>query len=172
MNKLTFLMCSFAMILTSFATSALAFDDVTPAQAYERASTEPNVYILDVRTAAAWQWVGHPGGNASGDGAGLNGKVVSISYEIEKKGNLIVNPSFLSEVAEFFGDTPQVVLVTMCRSGSRSYKAAVLLEAAGYHVLNMAAGFEGGKDSYGYRTVNGWKVDGLPYNYSGKGYQD
>ena len=43
-------------------------------------------------------------------------------------------------------------------------------EEAGFaNVLNMATGFEGGKDALGYRTVNGWKVDGLPYNFNTEG---
>jgi len=172
MKRLTLLPCVVALLLGVSATSVLAFENVSPAQAYATASTDANVYILDVRTAAEWQWVGHPGADKAGEGAGLAGKVVNISYEIDQKGNLVVNPSFLSDVAEFFGNAPQVVLITMCRSGSRSAKAAALLEAAGYQAQNMVTGFEGDKDSFGYRTVNGWKVDGLPYNFSGTGYQD
>lgn len=37
----------------------------------------------------------------------------------------------------------------------------------------MLTGFEGSKDSRGYRTKNGWAIDGLPYAYSGAGaYED
>ena len=37
----------------------------------------------------------------------------------------------------------------------------------------MLTGFEGEKDDAGYRTISGWKVDGLPYNFSGIGnYKD
>jgi rhodanese-related sulfurtransferase len=170
MKKLTLLICAFTMMLAGFAAPVLAFDDVTPAQAYEMASTNPNVYILDVRTDSEWTWVGHPGVNAVGDGAGLEGKVVNISYEIEVKGNLVVNPCFLKDVDEVFEGNPDLVLITMCRSGGRSVAAANLLEPAGYQVLNMVTGFEGGKDTFGYRTVSGWKVDGMPYNFSGAGY--
>ena len=154
------------------ADPASAFDSVDPATAYAMATSNPKVFILDVRTPEEWLWVGHPGKNAAGEGAALDGKVVNISWEKEKKGALILNPSFLTDVAEAFADDPSIVLLLMCRSGKRSAAAAAALEAAGYSVLNVATGFEGAVDSRGYRTVNGWKVLGLPYTYSGAAYPD
>lgn len=154
------------------AVGAQAFENVIPAEAYTLATNDANVYILDVRTLAEWQWVGHPGKNKLGEGPALAGKVVNISYQIEKQGTMIINPSFLSEINEIFGNNPNAVLIAMCRSGQRSSAAAAVLEAAGYRALNMVTGFEGGADSSGYRTVNGWVNDGLPYTYSGAGYAD
>ncbi len=154
------------------AAGVQAFENVTPDEAFSRATTDANAYILDVRTLAEWQWVGHPGKNKLGEGAALDGKVVNVSYQIENKGTMIVNPSFLSEINEIFGNNPNAVLITMCRSGHRSSLAAAALEAAGYKALNMVTGFEGGSDASGYRTVNGWVNDGLPYTYSGAGYAD
>ena len=152
-----------------FAAPALAFEKVTPSQAYALATDDPNAYILDVRTAAEWQWVGHPGKNKAGDGAELEGKVVNVSWMIERKGAMIVNPSFLSDVDEIFQRQADVLLITLCRSGSRSTAAALRLEEAGYKVAEISVGFEGGTDQYGYRTVNGWKVEGWPYNFSATG---
>ncbi len=164
-----FLVMALVLILASVS-GAFAYQDVTPAEAYALATSNPNVYILDVRTIAEWTWVGHPGVNKPGDGAELEGKVVNISYEIDRHGELVVNPVFVLAVKKAFCDNPDAVLVTMCRSGSRSVKAAMALEEAGFaNVLNMATGFEGGKDALGYRTVNGWKVDGLPYNFNTEG---
>ncbi len=154
------------------AVGAQAFENITPAEAYTLAANDANAYILDVRTLAEWQWVGHPGKNKLGEGAALAGKVVNISYQIENKGAMIINPSFLNEINELFGSNPNAVLIAMCRSGQRSSAAAAVLEAAGYRALNMVTGFQGGSDSSGYRTVNGWVNDGLPYTYSGAGYAD
>ncbi len=155
------------------ASPALAFQDVTPIDAYAMATTDPGTYILDVRTISEWQWVGHPGKNKLGEGAALEGKVVNISYQIEKKGAMVLNPSFMNEINEIFGSGTDITLITMCRSGSRSVAAAQVLEAAGYNVKNMVTGFEGGSDSKGYRTKNGWAIDGLPYNFNGAaGYAD
>ncbi len=156
-----------------FALPAMAYEDVTTTDAYYMATTEANTYILDVRTSAEWDWVGHPGVNKLGDGAELEGKVINISYMIEYKGEFIINPSFLVDVQNMFPNPEEVTLITMCRSGGRSVAAAKALEAAGYLYLgNMLKGFEGSKDASGYRTLNGWKVDGLPYNYSGEAYHD
>jgi rhodanese-related sulfurtransferase len=62
-----------------------------------------------------------------------------------------------------------VILIMMCRSGNRSHNAGVLLEEAGYQVLNLLEGFQGKADARGYRTYNGWINSGLPYKYSGAG---
>jgi rhodanese-related sulfurtransferase len=171
MKKLILLL-AIAMLSTVFAGGALAFQDISPAAAYALSGSDANSYIVDVRTIAEWQWLGHPGINKTGEGSALDGKVVNISYKIEKKGATVINPSFLNEINELFSNSTDVTLIIMCRSGSRSKAAATLLEEAGYTVLNMVTGFEGGKDANGYRTVNGWANDGLPYNYSGAGYAD
>lgn len=163
---------SVAICCAVFATSTFAFENVTPSEAYELATTDANVYIIDVRTIAEWQWVGHPGTNKVDEGSDLDGKVVNISYKIDKKGAFVVNPSFINEINELFDNASNVTLISMCRSGSRSLAASALLEAAGYNALNMVTGFEGSKDVYGYRTINGWANDGLPYSYSGAGYAD
>jgi len=147
------------------ASPVYAVDNVSPADAYTLATTDPDVYILDVRTADEWVWVGHAGMNKMGYGAELSDKVVNISIMIVKAGEWVTNPSFLTDVAEMFEGTG-FTLITMCRSGDRSLKAAAKLEMNGYSVLNMLTGFEGKTDSDGYRTVNGWKVDGLPYRFS------
>jgi len=168
--KITFLF-GVLSAFSIFSTVAFAFGDLSAGDAYIMATTEPNTYILDVRTGAEWRWVGHPGENKLGEGAALAGKVVNIAYKIDFGGNLVVNPWFIKEVKKFFNGNPDVKLILMCRSGGRSAEAAALLEEHGfYNVFNMLHGFEGDKDERGYRTVNGWVIDGLPYSYSGRGY--
>jgi len=141
--------------------------DISTQQAYECATQDPNCYILDVRTAEEWIWVGHPGKNKLEEGAGLDGKVVNIPwYIVYQNGWPVLNPSFLTDVNQIFGGNPSVKLVTICRSGVRSVSAAVALIDAGYQAYNTLNGFEGQSDSRGYRTLNGWKIDGLPYTAS------
>ena len=58
----------------------------------------------------------------------------------------------------------------MCRSGSRSSKAADLLADLGYkRVISVIDGYEGDKAKEGkfkgQRVVNGWKNNGLPWSY-------
>ncbi len=61
-------------------------------------------------------------------------------------------------------------VILMCRSGSRSAKAAALLSKLGYtRVYSVVDGFEGDKSKEGakkgQRVVNGWKNAGLPWSY-------
>lgn len=154
--------------------------DVTPEEAlhmvtgggYEKLGPHEintNVFILDVRTAAEWTWVGHPGKNKLGEGEALEGKVVNIAYLLERNGENIFNNQFLVDVRKTFGKNPNVTLITMCRSGKRSKAAASILAAEGYDVYNMVTGFQGDRDSKGYRTVNGWAMEGLPFKASNAG---
>jgi rhodanese-related sulfurtransferase len=107
----------------------------------------------------------------------LDGHILNIAYEVYHEGYsksdvLIVNTQFVKDVERLLNK--DAAIITMCRSGVRSVRAALALEAAGFtNVYNMLTGFEGGTDNSGYRTKNSWKVDGLPYNYSGVGdYKD
>ena len=61
-------------------------------------------------------------------------------------------------------------VIVICRSGSRSSKAADLLTTLGYtKVYSIPEGYEGDKsklaESKGQRVVNGWKNAGLPWSY-------
>ena len=107
MKKLYSLIIGIAMAITA-ATTASAFDNLTPLEAYD-AVVETGAYILDVRTDAEFIWVGHP--NIA--------NVVNISYKIEKKGEFITNPSFVSDIDEIFGADKDTHIITMCRSGPR-----------------------------------------------------
>ena len=169
------------MVSSVLPITALAYEDIIPQVAFDLATHDPNAYILDVRTEAEWQWVGHPGPNKLGvadpkkleEGAGLLNEVVNISYEIEKGGGLVFNEKFIKHVNKAFRDKPNAILITICRSGVRSALAAAALDKAGYEgrVYNTTSGFEGSADPRGYRTVGGWVKDGLPYSYVGLGYK-
>ena len=168
---------SLSIFILAFASfSAQAFENVYPSEAYEMTTNDENTFIIDVRTEAEWTWVGHPGMNKSGDeyedGHELVGKVVNVSWMIIKKGSWVLNLSFLSDMDDIFPNKEDVTLITMCKSGTRSSKAASALEGEGYDVVNMVTGFEGGADDYGYRTISGWKVDGLPYRTSSPKFPD
>ncbi|GAB6192768.1 rhodanese-like domain-containing protein [Desulfocastanea catecholica] len=157
--------------------NAFGYEDVYPEDAADMVYYD-GAYILDVRTPQEWNWVGHPGVNRNGEGEYLDYEhVLNVPYEVYHEGYmkgdvLIVNNQFVKDVKRLLGK--DATIITMCRSGVRSVSAAIALEDAGFtDVYNMVTGFEGDKDYQGYRTVNGWKVVGLPYNYSGVGdYKD
>lgn len=157
-----------ALAILGAVTSASAYDNLTPSQAKEAVVTG-GAYILDVRTDAEFIWVGHPA-------LGVNdGQLVNVSYKIEKKGNFITNPSFITDIDGIFSGAKDTHIITMCRSGQRSVAAALDLEAAGYtNVSNMVDGFEGGsKDANGNRNVNGYKnIPGNKVHTSSVGADD
>lgn len=93
----------------------------------------------------------------------------------EKKKNfrLVPNSEFTLRVkalVESKGLSKDSPIVLICRSGSRSAKAAKILDAAGYkQVYTVVDGFEGDKakdgPNKGQRVVNGWKNAGRPWSY-------
>lgn len=164
------------LVFMAYTGTVFAYDDVTPSGAADMVEND-GAFILDVRTPQEWNWVGHPGINKIGEGPYLDGRVLNVAYEVYHEGYsngdvLIVNTQFVKDVKNLLDK--ETAVITMCRSGVRSVRAALALEEAGFkNVYNMLTGFEGSTDANGYRTVNGWKIDGLPYNYSGVGdYKD
>ncbi|MHB8790428.1 MAG: rhodanese-like domain-containing protein [Desulfobulbaceae bacterium] len=163
MKKMYALVFGTAMMLA--VTTASAYDNLTPDEAHD-AVMNGGAYILDVRTEAEFIWVGHP--NVP--------NVVNLPWKIENHGELITNPSFVSDANEIFETAKDAHVITMCRSGQRSVDAALALESAGFtNVSNMLKGFEGDvnkTEGLGYRTLNGWKNSGLPGHTSSVGAED
>lgn len=161
MKKNHMIGAALAMALSS--SGAFAYDNVTPTEAYNLATSDPDTIILDVRTRYEWGFVGHPAEDKTGLGAALDGKVVNVAFMVVDGEEMAPNKYFIDDVKKILAENPNAKFITMCRSGSRSAAAAEALEAAGIQVSNMLEGFEGGKDANGYRTVNGWKNSYLPY---------
>jgi len=168
-----------AVLLSSAAIAEYA-GDISPNEAFVRASTEANVYILDVRTGQEWRWVGHPGPNGLADskgkglafksGVALDGKVVNIAYLLDNgTGGLVSNSAFDTDVIGRFSTDD--ILLTLCRTGGRALNAAQQLGALGYTTYRIEHGFQGdandktkpGPDTL-YRDVNGWVNSKLPYS--------
>ena len=89
------------------------------------------------------------------------------SYDLE------MNPDFLSSFKEYAaerGISQDAPIILMCRSGSRSARAADLLADIGYtQVYSLVDGYEGDKAKdgphKGQRVVNGWRNSGLEWSY-------
>lgn len=131
---------------------------ISPEEAYEMIEDNDNAIILDVRTPEEITYLGTPGPNRAGDGSILFERVGAANY---------TGLSFMPDVIELVEDIKKPTIITICRSGSRSYKAALDLMAAGYtRVYSVSDGFEGDRNpetGTGYRDYNGWIVTGLPY---------
>ena len=92
------------------------------------------------------------------------------TYDLELNPDFL--PTFKAYAAEN-GVTPDTPIILMCRSGSRSARAADLLADIGYtQVYSLVAGFEGDKakdgPAKGQRTINGWRNAGLQWSYKEK----
>jgi len=130
--------------------------DIDVTETWRRLSENPDAVLIDVRTAAEWNFVGLP------DLSSLDKQVQrnewKASPEMER------NLDFERQV-EQAGVAKDAALFLLCRSGQRSRDAAISLTAAGYrNCFNVAGGFEGDKDAAGHRgTVGGWKFAGLPW---------
>jgi len=121
-----------------------------PSEAHALMQQVPGARLVDVRTQAEWEYVGHVPESAL------------IEWNSYPGGQR--NPAFLAQlqgkVAK--GDMPVMFL---CRSGARSHQAAQAAAQAGYSsAYNVLEGFEGDKDANGHRgSVGGWRFAGLPW---------
>ena len=110
----------------------------------------PGAKLVDVRTQAEWDYVGHVP------------ESVLMEWNTYPSGER--NPRFLEQLQARVAKTEAPVMF-LCRSGARSHHAAVAATQAGYpNSYNVLEGFEGEKDPHGHRgTVGGWRLAGLPW---------
>ncbi|MCZ6607439.1 MAG: rhodanese-like domain-containing protein [Alphaproteobacteria bacterium] len=131
--------------------------DISVEEAWRRLGDETSAVLVDVRTAAEWNFVGAP------DLSGIGKQAVRVSWQTLPK--MEKNAAFVEEVRAQTSDT-NASLLFLCRSGARSQAAAIAMTAAGYSkCFNVAGGFEGDLDGDRHRGVTGgWKAAGLPWS--------
>lgn len=123
---------------------------LTPKQAHAFLQARPEAVLIDCRTEMEFFYVGHPVG--------------AVHVPWHEPPDWEANPNFAGEVLQETGNRDKPVLL-ICRSGKRTLDAGKALEADGFtDVINVLSGFEGDLDDNFHRnTVNGWRVDGLPW---------
>src|SRR5258706_7550669 len=121
-----------------------------PLEARTLMQTVPGAKLVDVRTQAEWDYVGHVP------------ESVLIEWNTYPSGQR--KPRFVGQLPARVAKTEATVMV-LCRSGARSHHAAAAASQAGYpNSYNVLEGFEGEKDPHGHRgTVGGWRFAGLPW---------
>ena len=148
-------------------------------------NTVPYTYLIDVRTRAEYQFVGHP------IGAYLF-PYMFMTKELAKSGERygyqynVKNNSFIQEISKIVKKKDNLLII--CREGTRSALAAKDLMNAGFkNVFDIEDGFEGRefpyfKDSnrfkfyrqlakrnkihgFNHRRHYGWQYWGLPWTY-------
>ena len=122
---------------------------LTPAEAYELMRADPPAALVDVRSRAAWDFVGRVPG--------------AVEIEWKSYPGMAPNPAFLQQLT---AKVPkEATTMFLCRSGGRSHETATVATRAGYTAAyNVLEGFEGDRDGAGHRnTVSGWRAAGLPW---------
>jgi rhodanese-related sulfurtransferase len=155
-------------------------------EAYDMLNTVPDTYLIDVRTRAEYQFVGHPLNAYLFPymfwSSSLKKEDGRYEYDMSKK-----NRAFLKEIGKLFKKTDNLLILS--RDGTRSALAAKELLDAGFKkVYEVEDGFEGSEFpvfednhknkfyrqlakrnkiySFNHRRHYGWQWWGLPWTYA------
>jgi rhodanese-related sulfurtransferase len=125
--------------------------ELSPREAYAVLQTDADALLIDVRSEIEHLFVGHP--------------PEALSIPWSDAPDWEINPDFVAAVERVTQGRRDRPLLLLCRSGNRSACAAATLLDAGFtRVINIRHGFEGDLDDNNHRnTLNGWRVDGLPW---------
>ena len=121
--------------------------DVSPELAWAWVQAGEAV-LVDVRTDAEREWVGHVPG--------------AVALAWKQWPGMAMNSGFDSGIVA--ATAPDRKAVLLCRSGVRSVAAARRAAALGVQAYNILEGFEGDPDENGQRgRKGGWRLRGLPW---------
>jgi rhodanese-related sulfurtransferase len=127
----------------------MAINEITPQQAYELLTGDPDAVYIDVRTEREFS-NGHPQGAVN----------IPVAFPDPARG-MIMNPDFVKVVSANFPRSKK--LVVGCQAGPRSNAAAGFLQQAGFQdIANVIGGFGGMRDQMGNVIAPGWASSGLP----------
>ena len=132
---------------TKPTTSQSYAGDVTPQLAWAWVQSGDAV-LVDVRTDAEREWVGHVPG--------------AIAVPWKQWPGMVVNAAFDAGITQAAAGGHKLVL--LCRSGVRSIAAAKRATELGLEAYNILEGFEGDPDADAHRgRRGGWRFHGLPW---------
>lgn len=121
--------------------------DVSPALAWRWVQAGEAV-LVDVRTDAEREWVGHVPG--------------ALALAWKQWPGMVMNAAFDDGVQQAAVDGKKLVM--LCRSGVRSIAAARRATELGLEAYNILEGFEGDPDANAHRgRRGGWRFHGLPW---------
>ena len=121
----------------------------------------PNSILVDVRTKEEIEFVGFV------DSTKINAKTINLPWKTYPQ--MAVDEAFTDKlsalISEVFSSNPEEInLLFICRSGNRSFEAAMFMSDLGYQCHNITNGFEGSHNELGQRgKTNGWKAQNLPW---------
>jgi rhodanese-related sulfurtransferase len=127
----------------------MAVKDITPQQAHEFLTTNPDAVYIDVRSEREFT-NGHPAGAVN----------IPVAFPDPARG-MMMNADFVKVVEANFAHDKKIVVG--CQAGPRSNAAAGFLQQAGFtNISNMVGGFGGMRDPMGTVIAPGWASSGLP----------
>ncbi|MFO7461227.1 MAG: rhodanese-like domain-containing protein [Desulfatiglandales bacterium] len=153
-------------------------------EAYDMLNTVPDTYLIDIRSQAEYQFVGHPSKAYNFPYMFLTGQ---FNKDADKPGYMLTkNKAFLDQVGKAFKKTDNLLILG--RDGSISSQAAKELTGAGFkNVFDVEDGFEGPEfpffedpnrhkyyrqlakrnniHGFEHRRFYGWQAWGLPWTY-------
>jgi rhodanese-related sulfurtransferase len=153
-------------------------------EAYDMLNTVPDTYLIDIRTKAEYEYVGHPNNAYLFSYMLLTEKLVKNGDKYEYK--TVKNKDFISELGKAFKKTDNLMILS--RDGAMSAIAAKEISSAGFkNVYDIKDGFEGAEfpsyedadlqkyyrqlakrnkiEGYQQRRHYGWQWWGLPWTY-------
>jgi len=188
MKRLFFvLLVSFFCLTTFFQIPAQSQEPkgILCIEAYDMLNTVPDTYLIDIRTRAEYQFIGHPPMAHLFPYYFLTDQLVKEEegWEYQLTNN---SKSFVEEISKKFQKSNNLLII--CRDGTRSILAAKELIKAGFkNVYNVKDGFEGPPfpfyedqnkhkfyrqlairnkiPAYNHRRFYGWQWWGLAWTY-------
>ena len=154
-------------------------------EAYDMLNTVPDTYLIDVRTRAEYQYVGHPPMAYLFPYMFLTNKLAKVNEKFEYQLSQI-NKNFVEEISKAFKKTDNLLIIS--RDGTRSaFAANDLIDKGFIKVFDIVDGFEGPEfptfeddnrhkfyrqlakrnKIFGFlhRRHDGWQWWGLPWTY-------
>jgi rhodanese-related sulfurtransferase len=187
-NIFLFLMIAATGLLVFLMSGGSAYSQeikkILSIEAYDMLNTVPDTYLIDVRTKAEYQYVGHPYNSYLFPYMFLSDKLVKTGEKYEYKTSK--NKDFAAEITRAFKKTDNLLILS--RDGSISALAAREISSAGFkNVFDIKDGFEGSDfptfddqdlnkyyrqlakrnkvEGYQQRRHYGWQWWGIPWTY-------
>jgi len=188
MRRLLFVLILSSLLVTAFLqipAESQEPKDILSIEAYDMLNTVPNTYLIDVRTRAEYQFIGHAPTAHLFPLYFMSDQLVQKDeqWEYQLTNN---NKAFVEEISKKFQKDSNLLII--CRDGTRSILAARQLIKAGFkNVYNVKDGFEGPPfptfedqnrhkfyrqlaarnkiPAYNHRRFYGWQWWSLPWTY-------